>query len=56
MNLQDVSKWPKDLVKKGNSHGIFISFGSSFYDAEYLFTVDENVFIPPPKNRVFCNA
>jgi 16S rRNA (adenine1518-N6/adenine1519-N6)-dimethyltransferase len=21
----------------------------AFYDAEYLFTVDENVFIPPPK-------
>jgi 16S rRNA (adenine1518-N6/adenine1519-N6)-dimethyltransferase len=51
-----VSKWPKDLVKKGNSHGIFCPFClQAFYDAEYLFTVDENVFIPPPKvNRVFC--
>jgi 16S rRNA A1518/A1519 N6-dimethyltransferase RsmA/KsgA/DIM1 with predicted DNA glycosylase/AP lyase activity len=27
----------------------FYQFSSFFYDAEYLFTVDENVFIPPPK-------
>jgi 16S rRNA A1518/A1519 N6-dimethyltransferase RsmA/KsgA/DIM1 with predicted DNA glycosylase/AP lyase activity len=27
----------------------FYRFGSGFYDAEYLFTVDEHVFIPPPK-------
>jgi 16S rRNA (adenine1518-N6/adenine1519-N6)-dimethyltransferase len=38
------------LRKKGNkSVWNFIGSGSGFYDAEYLFTVDEHVFIPPPK-------
>lgn len=37
-------------MKKGNkSLRNSIGFSSGFYDAEYLFTVDENVFIPPPK-------
>jgi 16S rRNA (adenine1518-N6/adenine1519-N6)-dimethyltransferase len=36
-------------LRKGKSLWNFIGFGSGFYDAEYLFTVDEHVFIPPPK-------
>jgi 16S rRNA A1518/A1519 N6-dimethyltransferase RsmA/KsgA/DIM1 with predicted DNA glycosylase/AP lyase activity len=36
-------------VKKRKGLRNFISFGASLYDVEYLFTVDENVFIPPPK-------
>jgi len=30
----------------------------AFYDAEYLFTVNEDVFIPPPKskNQAFCDC
>jgi 16S rRNA (adenine1518-N6/adenine1519-N6)-dimethyltransferase len=35
--------------KKGTKAWNIISFSTGFYDAEYLFTVDENVFIPPPK-------
>ncbi len=30
-------------------YGILSVFLTAFYDVEYLFTVDENVFIPPPK-------
>ena len=29
--------------------GDFICFMQAYYDAEYLFTVDEHVFNPPPK-------
>jgi 16S rRNA (adenine1518-N6/adenine1519-N6)-dimethyltransferase len=36
--------------KKGSkSYGILSVLAQAFYEAEYLFTVDENVFIPPPK-------
>jgi 16S rRNA (adenine1518-N6/adenine1519-N6)-dimethyltransferase len=36
--------------KKGTkAYGILSVLVQAFYDAEYLFTVNENVFIPPPK-------
>jgi 16S rRNA (adenine1518-N6/adenine1519-N6)-dimethyltransferase len=36
--------------KKGTkAYGILSVLVQAFYDAEYLFTVDETVFIPPPK-------
>ena len=36
--------------KKGTKiYGILSVLVQAFYDAEYLFTVDETVFIPPPK-------
>jgi 16S rRNA (adenine1518-N6/adenine1519-N6)-dimethyltransferase len=36
--------------KKGTkAYGILSVLVQAFYDADYLFTVDENVFIPPPK-------
>lgn len=36
--------------KKGSkTYGILSVLAQAFYDAEYLFTVDETVFIPPPK-------
>ena len=36
--------------KEGSkTYGILSVLTQAFYDAEYLFTVDENVFIPPPK-------
>jgi len=36
--------------KKGNKvYGILSVLAQAFYDAEYLFTVDEHVFNPPPK-------
>lgn len=36
--------------KKGSKvYGILSVLAQAFYDAEYLFTVDENVFNPPPK-------
>ena len=36
--------------KKGSkTYGILSVLAQAFYHAEYLFTVDEHVFIPPPK-------
>jgi 16S rRNA (adenine1518-N6/adenine1519-N6)-dimethyltransferase len=36
--------------KKGSKvYGILSVLAQAFYDVEYLFTVDENVFNPPPK-------
>jgi 16S rRNA (adenine1518-N6/adenine1519-N6)-dimethyltransferase len=36
--------------KKGSKvYGILSVLAQAFYDVEYLFTVDEHVFIPPPK-------
>jgi len=36
--------------KKGTkAYGILSVLAQAFYDVEYLFTVDENVFNPPPK-------
>jgi 16S rRNA (adenine1518-N6/adenine1519-N6)-dimethyltransferase len=36
--------------KPGNkSYGILSVLMQAFYDIEYLFTVDEHVFTPPPK-------
>ncbi len=36
--------------KKGSKvYGILSVLAQAFYDVEYLFTVDETVFIPPPK-------
>ena len=36
--------------KKGTkAYGILSVLVQAFYDAKYLFTVDEHVFIPPPK-------
>jgi 16S rRNA (adenine1518-N6/adenine1519-N6)-dimethyltransferase len=37
------------LRKKGNKAYGILSVLVQAYDAEYLFTVDEHVFIPPPK-------
>lgn len=34
---------------KNKTYGILSVLLSAFYDIEYLFTVDENVFNPPPK-------
>jgi 16S rRNA (adenine1518-N6/adenine1519-N6)-dimethyltransferase len=43
-------KWHSDLRKKGTkAYGILSVLVQAFYDAEYLFTVDEHVFIPPPR-------
>ena len=36
-------------VPRTKDYGILSVLVQAFYDAEYLFTVDENVFIPPPK-------
>ena len=36
-------------VPKNKTYGILSVFMQAFYDVEYLFTVHENVFIPPPK-------
>jgi 16S rRNA (adenine1518-N6/adenine1519-N6)-dimethyltransferase len=35
--------------KKGKKRGILSVFLQAFYDIEYCFTVNENVFTPPPK-------
>ncbi len=36
--------------KEGNkTYGILSVLVQTFYDVEYLFTVNENVFVPPPK-------
>ena len=35
--------------KKGKKRGILSVFLQAFYDVEYCFTVNENVFNPPPK-------
>ena len=35
--------------KEAKAYGILSVLAQAFYDAEYLFTVDEHVFIPPPK-------
>ena len=35
--------------KKGKKRGILSVFLQTFYDIEYCFTVNENVFTPPPK-------
>ena len=43
--------------KKGTkAYGILSVLVQAFYDADYLFTVDETVFIPPPKVKsgVLC--
>jgi len=37
------------VAKKGKQRGILSVFLQAFYDIEYCFTVDEYVFIPPPK-------
>jgi 16S rRNA (adenine1518-N6/adenine1519-N6)-dimethyltransferase len=43
-------KWRNAFVKRRTkAYGILSVLVQAFYDAEYLFTVDENVFIPPPK-------
>lgn len=34
---------------KNKTYGILSVFMQAFYDVEYLLTVNENVFIPPPK-------
>jgi len=34
---------------KGKTRGILSVFIQAFYDVEYCFTVNENVFTPPPK-------
>ena len=35
--------------KKGKKRGILSVFLQAFYDIEYCFTVNEDVFTPPPK-------
>ena len=35
--------------KKGKKRGILSVLMQTFYDVEYCFTVDEHIFIPPPK-------
>ena len=37
------------VCKKGKQRGILSVFLQAFYDIEYCFTVNEDVFIPPPK-------
>lgn len=37
------------VAKKGRQRGILSVLLQAFYDIEYCFTVDENVFSPPPK-------
>tara|TARA_B100001094_G_C18178134_1_gene799166 strand:- start:550 stop:1302 length:753 start_codon:yes stop_codon:yes gene_type:complete len=37
------------VCKKGKKKGILSVLLQVFYDIEYCFTVNENVFIPPPK-------
>ncbi len=37
------------VCEKGKKRGILSVFLQAFYDIEYCFTVNENVFTPPPK-------
>ena len=37
------------VCKKGKKRGVLSVFLQTFYDIEYCFTVDEDVFTPPPK-------
>ena len=37
------------VCKKGKKRGILSVFLQAFYDIEYCFTVNENVFTPPPQ-------
>jgi len=37
------------ICKKGKQRGILSVFLQAFYDIEYCFTVNEDVFTPPPK-------
>ena len=37
------------VCKEGKKRGILSVFLQTFYSVEYCFTVDENVFTPPPK-------
>ncbi|MBC8265496.1 MAG: 16S rRNA (adenine(1518)-N(6)/adenine(1519)-N(6))-dimethyltransferase RsmA [Flavobacteriales bacterium] len=37
------------VAKKGKKRGILSVLLQAYYDIEYCFTVDENVFTPPPK-------
>lgn len=40
------------VAKKGSkTYGILSVFLNAYYDTEYLFTIEPNVFIPPPKVR-----
>ncbi len=36
-------------IPRTKAYGIISVLAQSFYDTEYLFTVSENVFFPPPK-------
>ena len=37
------------VAKKGKQKGILSVLLQAYYDIEYCFTIDENVFTPPPK-------
>jgi len=37
------------VSKKGRTRGVLSVFIQAFYNVEYCFTVNENVFTPPPK-------
>ena len=37
------------VSKKGKNRGVLTILMEAFYDSEYCFTVNEDVFIPPPK-------
>ena len=37
------------VSNKGRTRGVLSVFIQAFYDVEYCFTVNENVFTPPPK-------
>ena len=37
------------VCKKGKKRGVLSVFLQAFYDIEYCFTVNENLFTPPPK-------
>ena len=37
------------VAKKGKQKGILSVLLQAYYDIEYCFTIDENVFAPPPK-------
>ena len=43
--------------KKGSKvYGILSVLAQAFYEVDYLFTVDETVFIPPPQSKIGCHA
>lgn len=50
-----VGMFQKELAERicagpgSKTYGVISVLSQAYYDCEYLFTVDENVFVPPPK-------